>query len=797
MKFTLNWLKDHLETSASLEEINIALTALGLEVESITNHAEKLKDFVVAEILETEPHPQADKLRYCKVSDGSQILQIVCGAPNARAGLKTVLAREGVYVPGADFTIKKTKIRGLESCGMMCSFDELGIEGDSDGIIELPADAITGSSATAAMGLDDVVIEIAITPNRGDCLGVRGIARDLAATGIGHLKPLIIEQEMGSFKPSISVSIETIEHCPKFLGCEIRGVKNGASPEWLQRRLRAIGLRPISTLVDVTNYINFNLGRPSHVYDADKLNGNIIVRHAKDGEVLKALNGKDYTLQTGMTVIADEKNALGIAGIMGGEASGCTEETENIFLEVALFDPINIAQTGRKLDILSDARYRFERGVDPASVVTGAELAVRMITTLCGGKVSEWVVAGKVPQWQHTISFAPERVATLGGISLSNEVIASILHKLGFHFEENTLNKVWEITPPSWRADIEGEADIVEEILRVYGYDNLPITSLPPASQPQAILDFLGQASALARRALASRGFMEAHSWAFMHDSVARLFAPHQPALMLANPISSELNYMRPSIVPNLLDAAKRNRARGTVNLLLCEVGAQFEGLLPDQQRQVATALRTGDIAVKSPHNDARQVDVFDAKADALAVLAASGFDTGKIVTVASAPDYYHPGRSGTLSLGGKITLAYFGELHPLVLQKMDYKSHAVACEVFLDKIPAPKQKSASRPALQVSDYQAVERDFAFLANDNVLAGDILKTIRTCDNALIRDVRIFDIYKGSNIEPGKQSIAVSVTLQANDRTLTDEEIEAVAKKVIDAAAKQFGGVLRN
>lgn len=794
MKFTLAWLHDHLETTASLDEVCATLTSIGLEVEEVVNHGDALKDFVVAEIIAANPHPDADKLQYCDVSDGTTTHKIVCGAPNARKGLKVVLAREGVYIPRGDFKIKKTKIRGLESCGMLCSGDELGIEGDADGIIELPADAKVGESVVPVLGLDDPMIEIAITPNRGDCLGVRGIARDLAAAGLGVMKPLIVEQEQGCFKPSVDVNIDVLDDCPKFIGCEIRGVKNGPSPDWIQQRLRAIGLRPISALVDITNYISFNLGRPLHVYDVAKLEGNITVRHGRDGEEFEALNGKTYQVKPGMTVIADDAKVLGLGGIMGGTSSACDEKTLDVFLEVALFNPLNIAKTGRELNLDSDARYRFERTVDPAGLANGTEQAIRLITKLCGGDVSEWCVVGTQTKWNRHVTFRPSRVETLGGVWIEDSKIKHILQHLGFTIESAKRDK-WELAVPSHRPDVEGEADIVEEILRINGYDNIPTETLPVAlTKPE--LRFLDKTSGIAKRILASRGCMESRTWAFTRDKVAAQFAPHNPSLVVANPISSDLNYMRPSLLPNLIDAAARNKARGVHSLNLFEVGSQFEGTAPEQQRHVATSLRTGDTAPKHVHKEARPADVYDAKADALAVLAASGFDASKAQVKAEAPSYYHPGRSGTLMLGPKVILGYFGELHPLTLQAMDYKGNAVACEVFLDAIPAPKAKSAAKPLLQASDYQAVERDFAFLANDNVVATDILKAIRSSDQALIRDVRIFDVYKGKGVDDGKQSVAVSVTLQANNRTLTDDEIDAVAKKIVDNAQKQFGGVLR-
>lgn len=794
MKFTLSWLKDHLDTSASLEEISRTLTVIGLEVESITNHAETLKDFVVAEILEAAPHPDANKLQYCDVTDGTQVFKIVCGAPNARKGLKTVLAREGVYIPGGDFTIKKTKIRGLESCGMLCSAEELALGEESDGIIELAQDAVAGSSAAAALGMDDPVIEIAITPNRGDCLGVRGVARDLAAAGLGVLKPLVVEQEQGHFKPTRDITIEATENCFKFIGCEIRGVKNGASPEWLQRRLKAIGLRPISALVDITNYLNFNLGRPSHVYDLAKVNGNITVRHAKQGEQLLALNGKTYELAAGQLVIADENAPLGIAGIIGGEDSSCSDTTTDVLLEVALFNPDSIARTGRALQIDSDARYRFERNVDPAGCATGAELAVRMITAICGGEVSEWVVTGAQPQWQRHISFRPARVASLGGVDVPHDAQKAILQHLGFHVTA-TAETEWDVVPPSFRADVEGEADVVEEILRIHGYDHIPATPLP-AVEANPALTFGEKTAYISRRLLAGRGFAEICSWAFMDERKAKHFGAINPRLRLANPIASDLNYMRPSIVPNLLDAANKNKARGIHNAQLFEVGTVFSGILPNEQPIVATALRTGTTGPKEVHQPPRTFDVFDAKADALSILEAAGMDVSKVQVKAEAPAYYHPGRSGTLCLGPKVVLGYFGELHPLALQHMDFKGRAVAAEVFIDRVPQPKAKGTAKPLLHLSPFQSVERDFAFLTDGTVTASDVLKAIRASDQQLIKEARIFDVYKGKGVEDGKQSIAVSVVMQAADRTLTDEEIQTVSKKITEAAQKSFGGVVR-
>ena len=794
MKFTLSWLKDHLETTASLDEISKTLTSVGLEVESITDRSESLKPFTVAKILQAEKHPEADKLRVCKVQSNNGELQIVCGAPNARAGLTVALAQEGAHIPSNGMMIKKTKIRNVESNGMLCSFEELGVSGNSEGIIELPDNAKVGEPVANVLGLNDPIIEIAITPNRADCLGVRGVARDLAAAGLGTLKPLPdVSGIKGTYPSPVSVTISD-NGCQQFIGAYIKGVKNGQSPDAMRKRLEAIGLRPISALVDITNYITFDLGRPLHVYDAKKLCGNINVRASVASETLKALNDKYYAFNEPFLVIADDKAPVALAGVIGGKDTGCDENTTDVFLEVALFEPTRVAQAGRKLDILSDARFRFERGVDVAFVETGAKLALALIYEFCGGQVSELVIAGKTPEYKRSISFNPERIKTLGGVDISADKCYAILEKLGFAVNRNPSS----ITPPSWRADVEGEADLIEEILRVHGYDNIeavPVPKLPSISKPA--LNTAQKRVHLAKRTLAGRGMLEAMTWSFLPEVQAKQFGGNNPKLKLLNPINAELDTMRPSLLPNLLEAAKRNAFRGVSSLSLFEVGLQFTDITEAGQRMVATGLRSGDINQQNYKSSLfqtskRLVDAFDAKADAMAVLQSLALNKADVIT--PAPAWYHPGRSGTLALGKNI-LGYFGEIHPAICKQFDLGS-AVAFELFLDTIPQARSKGKAKPQLKLSDFQAVERDFAFIVAENVSASDMIKYIAAADKQLITEVSLFDVYTGTGVEAGKKSVAIKVTLQANDRTLSEAEISTASTAVISAAAKGFGGQLR-
>ncbi|MBI2236277.1 MAG: phenylalanine--tRNA ligase subunit beta [Magnetospirillum sp.] len=797
MKFTLSWLKDHLDTDASLERLDAALTMIGLEVEAIDDPARHLAGFIVGHVLEADKHPNADKLQVCKVDTGAGVLQVVCGAPNARAGLKVILAQPGTVIPASGDALKKGNVRGVESQGMMCSWRELKLGEDHGGIAELDPGLLVGTRLVEVMSFDPM-IEVSITPNRADCLGVRGIARDLAAAGLGKLKPLTVTPVPGAFTSPIGVRLdftpETTTACPLFAGRHIRGVKNGESPQWLKDRLTAIGLRPISALVDITNFFTYDLARPLHVFDAARVKGDVRARLAKPGETLAALNGKTYPLDPSMTVIADERGPEALAGIIGGEASGCTEATTEVFLEAAYFDPIRTAATGRRLEILSDARFRFERGVDPAFVVPAMELATRMILDLCGGEASEPMIAGVEPDWQNSIVMRPERVADLGGVEVELTKIEHILHDLGCAVAEHDDGLL--VNPPSWRGDISAEHDLVEEIIRINGYDAIPAVPLPRPSMPKAVLTPMQRRSGWVRRALAFRGMVETVTWSFLSEAQATLFGGGAPAMHLANPISSDLDVMRPSVLPNLVAAAGRNADRGSRDLGLFEIGAQFDGPEPGQQRLVAAGIRAGRATPRHWNVAARAVDAFDAKADALAALVAAGANPDSFQVAAEAPAWYHPGRSGALKLGNK-AVAFFGELHPGVLAKMDVKGPVAGFEVFLEAIPLPKPKATkARPLLKPSPLQPLERDFAFILDSGVAADAVVRAARGADKALVTDVTVFDLYEGPNLGAGKTSLAVSVTLQPMEKTLTDEEIEAVGRRIVDAVVKATGGVLR-
>lgn len=787
MKFTLSWLREFLDTSASLDQISTTLTAIGLEVESVVDNSAALAPFIAAEILEAEQHPSADKLRVCKVTDGTVVRQIVCGAPNARAGIKVVLALENVKIPANDMVIKKSSIRGVESNGMLCSAAELGLGEDGGGIIELPAHAELGKPVVSLLGADDPIIEIAITPNRADCLGVYGIARDLAAAGLGALTNTLPPSPTFSGESAISIALET-PACPLFIGCHIRGVKNGPSPEWLQRRLTAIGLRPISTLVDITNYITFTYNRPLHVFDAAKLSGNITVRYAKPEETLRALNGKEYALDSTMIAVCDDAGVQGLGGIIGGESTSCDEHTTEVFLEAAWFDPVHIAKTGRALAIDSDARYRFERNVDSHFTARGAEIAVAMILELCGGCASPLVKAGGAPETRQTITFLPSLVSSLGGVSLPAERIEALLSSIGCTLSGN------QVTTPTWRKDIEGQADLVEEVIRLAGYDTIPTTALPTAAKAAATGK--QQRSASARKTLALRGLSEVYSWAFLPHAQAVQFGGGAETLQLQNPISAELDTMRPSLLPNLLSAAKRNADRGMGECALFEIGNVFLDVTPQGQKLAIAGIRMGSNASRNPFKTERPVDVYDAKADLFAALAAMGMNATKLPIDRNIAAFYHPARAGRATLGGKAVLGTFGEIHPTVLASFGIDTPVVAFEAWLDAIPAAKAKSKAKPAFVVSNFQTVERDFAFIAEERIGAADILKAIEGADKTLIRSVSLFDIYSGKGVEQGKKSIALSVTLQAADRTLTETDIEAVAKKVI-ASVMPLGLHLRS
>lgn len=794
MKFTLNWLKEHLETEATLDEIAHALTDLGLEVEEISDLTARLAPFTLAKITHAEQHPDADRLRVCRVMTDEGEKQIVCGAPNARAGITVVLAKPGDYVPGIDTTLSVGKIRGVESHGMMASERELELSDEHNGIIELPSGEV-GQKFTDWLAQNrpetiDPMIHIKITPNRPDALGVRGVARDLAARGLGRLKPLREAHLRGAFPCPVSVTIdETLrDKAPVFAGRLIRGVRNGPSPDWLQKRLIAIGLRPISTLVDITNLFTFDLNRPLHVFDADKVAGGLVVRPARAGESITALDDKTYALPEGAMVIADDKAVESIAGIMGGAASGVSDETVNVFVESAYWDPITIATLGRALKINSDARYRFERGIDPAFTLPGLDLACQMILDLCGGEASEMVVAGAVPDTARAYRLDTGRVVSLVGMEIDDDVQRQTLERLGFRMEGDMAHV------PSWRPDVQGEADLVEEIARIASLTRLQGRPLPRPRPgvPQPILTPLQMREKAARRMAASLGYNECVTYSFIDAPSAALFGGGSDATRVENPISSEMTHLRPDLLPGLLAAAARNQARGFADLALFELGPVFSGGEPGEQAVQLTALLVGANAPRDPFGSRRAVDLYDAKADAEAVLGAIGAPA-KAQINRKLDGWWHPGRAGNIALGPN-KLASFGEVHPKVLRAAGVKGAAVAFTVHLQNVPLPKAKTPTRPALAISGLQAVDRDFAFVVDAGVEALTLVNAAAGADKALIESVRVFDQFTG--LEGGKKSIAITARLQPRDKTLTDAEIEAVAAKIVEKVTKATGGALR-
>jgi phenylalanyl-tRNA synthetase beta chain len=795
MKFTLSWLKDHLDTDADASTIADKLTSIGLEVESVEDSGARLKDFIVAYVISAEKHPNADKLKLCMVDDGSgSPIQVVCGAPNAHTGMKGVFARPGVVIPVSGDMLKIGTIRGVESRGMLCSGRELLLSDDHNGIIELQADAMVGEPAAKALGLNDPVIDVAITPNRGDCTSVYGIARDLAAAGLGRLKTPPVKPVAGKFSSPKKIALnfppETASACPLFSGRMVRGVKNGPSPKWVQDRLKSIGLRPISALVDVSNLIAHDRGRPLHVFDADKLSGNMQARLAKAGEQILALDGKTYTLDSEMCVIADDTAARGIGGVMGGEDTGCSEATTNVFIESALFDPVRTAATGRKLQLQSEARYRFERGVDPNFVLPGLELATQLILDWCGGEASETVVAGTLPPAHSAIEFSADAVRRLGGLDVPKSEIIRILTNLGFAVTDATNMNV---TPPSWRSDVDGSADLVEEVVRIYGLEHVPSVAMSrPHAIARGVLTPAQCRTKIARRTLAARGFNETISFSFVPRAHAALFGGGDEARQLENPIAADLDAMRPSLLPSLLAAAQRNQARGYNDLMLFEIGAAFQSGMPGDQQIIAAGIRTGN-GMRSWTKASHAADIFDVKADMLAALEAALGASMTAPVKAGAAAWYHPGRSGTLALGPKI-LAHFGELHPKILAAFDLKVPVAAFEIVLDNVPEPKNKA--RSVFSTSPYQAVERDFAFVVDAAVTAEDVVRATKTAERTLIEAVSVFDLYEGKGIPDGKKSLAITVRLQPKDKTLTDAEIEEIAQKIVAAVAKATGASLR-
>lgn len=793
MKFTLSWLKDFLDTNASVDEIAERLTAIGLEIEEVVDPLAAVKDLIVVSVDECVAHPDSDHLHVLKVNTGKELVQIVCGAPNARAGMKGILARPGDYVPAFGDKLKAGKIRGVESFGMMCAEDELGVGPDHTGIIECPEDAVVGASITTVYP-SDPVFDVSITPNRGDCMSIYGIARDLAAAGVGTLKTPKHNVTVCAFKSDVKLSNEATEiGAPFFTLREIRGVKNGASPKWMQDRLTAVGLRPISALVDVTNYFNITFGRPLHVFDADKVKGQITVRSARDGEKLTALDGKEYALSDGMVVIADENGVESIAGIMGGEASGCEESTTRVLLESAYFTPESIAKTGQKLLLTSDSRQRFERGVDPASTIpVGAEMAAQMIMELCGGECSDIIVTGAEPAEPAPIFFDPKRVEKLCGVDVPADICREILEKLGCFVKPESNG--FSVVRPTWRSDISGSHDLVEEVLRIYGYDKLPEIALPRPNGVHGILQPKQRREVSVRRAMANRGGCQTITWSFMSSKDAVPFRT-KDAVLIANPISADLNEMRPNLLPNLVSAACSNITKGTFDGCLFEVGPQFFGFKPMEQETVACQLRFGQATPRHWAVAQRPVDVFDAKADALAALDAAEAPQS-VQIVREAPAWYHPGRSGAVKIG-KTVLAYFGELHPKILKAMDVKTTVCACEVFLDRLPPAKKKNGKGvKTLKLSAFTPIFRDLAFLVDRKVDADKIVSAAKNTDKVLITDVSVFDLYEGETLGD-KKSVAIQLTIQPVEKTMTDEEIESVCRRVVGAVGVATGATLRS
>lgn len=782
MKFSLSWLKDHLDTDADAATVAETLTRIGLEVEGVHNPAEALRPFRVARVVTAERHPQADKLQVLTVDAGDgEALQVVCGAPNARAGLVGVFGGPGTYVPGSDFVLKKAAIRGVESNGMMCSARELQLGEDHDGIIELPADAPVGTSFADYAGMDDAVFDVAITPNRQDCMGVYGIARDLAAAGLGTLKPLKVPVIDGSFDNPVEIRIEDPEGCPAFYGRTIRGLTNGASPEWMQQRLKVAGQRPISALVDITNYVMLDLGRPAHAYDLRELKGAVSARRALEGEKVLALNEKEYVLDPSMTVIADDAQVHDIGGIMGGEHSGVSETTTETLLEIAYFTPDNIARTGQKLQLTSDARSRFERGVDPAFLDDGLAILTGHILDICGGEASRVTRAGEPPVEPKRVRFDPGRTAALGGIDVPANEQQQILERLGFRIEGK------DAIAPTWRRDIDGTADLVEEVTRIVGYDSIPpapLTRTEGVARPTATYSQMVERRV--RRAAAARGLDEAVTWSFIGADEAQLFGGASHAL--ANPISEEMKYMRPSLMPGLAAAVRRNADRGATSIRLFEIGRRY---LADAERPTVGLLLAGDRAPRSwQGGKAKGFDPFDAKAEVMALLEAAGAPSASLQLTMGAGATWHPGRSATLGLG-KNVLAAFGELHPRVAKALDLPAGSVTAEIYLDSIPVPRTTERARAAYSPPSLQSVTRDFAFMVPPNMAADALVRAIRGADKAVITDARLFDRYEG---EQGL-SLAVEVTLQPGEKSFTDAEIAEVSKKIV-AAAEKLGAELR-
>jgi phenylalanyl-tRNA synthetase beta chain len=792
MRFTLSWLKQFLDFNAPLEKIAHTLTMNGLEIEDIEDKAKDLVDFEVAEIVKADAHPDADKLKVCEVKTKAGMLQIVCGATNARAGIKVVLANVGTLIPNGNFKIKKSQIRGVESVGMMCSAEEIGLSGDSSGILELPSDAVIGDNVAKYLGIDDPVLHINITPNRADALGVYGVARDLAATGVGTLKKLEIPAIKESFDTRVNLTNNNEEATPFFAIREIKNLENKESPAWLCNYLENIGVGSISPLVDVTNYISYTFGQPMHAYDADRLSGGLTVETLSENVNFKALNEKEYALKAGDIIIRDDKEIHCLAGIIGGENSACTENTTRVILEAASFDSEHIVKTGRRVQVDTDSRYRFERNVDSEFTAKALDIATDLIVSICGGAASKSVLSGNAKLPTRTIDFPVDFLKSRTNIDLNSNEISDILNKLGFICEIS--DEVIKITIPSWRYDVSIKEDIVEEIVRIYGYDNLPETPLPAYNISRIIPKDQKRISDI-KRLLASAGCTEVVTWSFMDSQKAKLFSELKEELILQNPISSDLDYMRPSILPNLLKITCNNINRSFHNLSLFEVGPIFENT-GNQVINHICSIRTGETSGKNSHKAARKFDIFDMKSDVALILESVGLDINKCQISDNVPGYYHPTRSACISLGKNI-LGYFGQVHPLILKAFEIDTDVMALEINISKLPFGKDKFGKKSEFIVSDYQMITRDYAFIVSEEQQVGDMLNFIKNTDKKLVRAVEIFDIYSGSNIPDGKKSVALSVNIQDDNKTLEEVDIDMLNKAIIEGISQKFGAELRD
>lgn len=796
MKFTLSWLSDHIASKATLDEILACMQKAGLEVEEVHDPREALRAFTVCKVIEADPHPDADKLRVCKVETVDGLKQIVCGAPNARAGMTAIYAPLGAYIPGLDFALDKKPraIRGVESHGMMCSTKELNAGDDHDGIADLPGDIPLGTPAAEALGMADPVIDFEVTPNRPDWLGVQGIARDLAAAGAGRFIPNDVKKVSGNYACPIEIRLEAPEACPMFAGALVKGVKNGPSPDWMQQRLKAVGIQPRSLLVDITNFISLDRARPLHAYDAAKLQGAVIARLGRNGEKLDALDGKTYTITDEMCVIADDSGVIGLGGVMGGESTAVSDETTDVFIESAWFDPLRTARTGRATGIHSDARYRFERGVDPQSCVTGLNLALGLILEYGGGTASKANIAGMIPARTDKVTFYPADVHRLTGLTVKNTDMRRILKDLEFGIED--AGDAWYLMPPSFRFDMEQSADIVEEIARMVGYDQLPTTSLPvPAGGIRAITTPMQQRVRTARRVLAARGFLEAVTWSFMSKEHAALFGKTPDSLTVANPVASDLNQMRPSILANLAMASQRAANRGEPGARFFEAGPIYLGDGPDDQRTVVAAL-VRPVAQRHWQGPPKPYDSYAAKADMFALLEALGQPGDRFQVSAPTQPHWHPGQAASLRLGPKVTVGHFGALHPGVLKKLDVDGPAFGFELNLNALPVMKARATkTKSVLERSELTPIRRDLAFVVETSVAAAEIVRHAQGVDKQLISQIEVFDVYQGPGVPEDMKSVAFEMTIQPKEK-LKDEDIQALMDKVVAAVAKGCGGVLR-